>query len=238
MGQIDYTGRDNLEVMQEAINYNKYLMELIMDSAKEGDSIVDFGAGNGTFSFPVASAGYRVICVETDPVLSASLASNGMTVLNNLQQAEDESIDYIYSLNVLEHIDDDTGVAALWYRKLRTGGKLLVYVPAFQVLFSSMDRKVGHVRRYSKTELRHKLSNAGFEIHQSRYADSVGFFAALIYKALGKGDGTVNRMALKFYDRWLFPLSRLLDVIANQFIGKNVYVRAIKPGINSVHNKT
>lgn len=82
-----------------------------------------------------------------------------------------------------------------------------------------------------------KLSNAGFEIRQSRYADSVGFLATLIYKALGKGDGTVNRMALKFYDRWLFPLSRLLDVIANQFIGKNVYVRAIKPGINSVPNK-
>jgi 2-polyprenyl-3-methyl-5-hydroxy-6-metoxy-1,4-benzoquinol methylase len=229
MVQIDYTGRDNLEVMQEAIKYNKYLMELILDYAKDGDLIVDFGAGCGTFSFPVASAGYCVTCVETDPVLAASLESQGMTVLSDLNQAEDESIDYIYALNVLEHIEDDTGVVALWYRKLRPGARLMVYVPAFQVLFSSMDRKVGHVRRYSKSELCQKLSGAGFEIEVSRYADSIGFFATLAYKLFGNVEGSINRRSLRFYDRWLFPLSRRLDAITHHVFGKNVYARAVKP---------
>ena len=229
MNGLIYSGRDNLDVMKEAINYNKYLLDLIIASAKKGDSLVDYGAGSGTFSLPVASAGYRVICVETDPILSASLKSHGMVVLNDLAQAPDGSIDYIYSLNVLEHIVDDNGVVALWFRKLRPGGKLLVYVPAFQVLFSSMDRKVGHIRRYSKDELRQKLSRAGFEIAESRYADSIGFLAALMYKLLRKEDGAVDLKMLRLYDRWVFPVSKFFDVITNQIVGKNVYVRAIKP---------
>lgn len=236
MNDVEYSGRDNLEVMKEAVNYNKYLLDLIIVSAQVGDSLVDFGAGNGTFSLPVASAGYRVICVETDPVLSASLASHGMAVLTDLAQAADGSIDYIYSLNVLEHIEDDTGIAALWFRKLRPGGKLLVYVPAFQVLFSSMDRKVGHIRRYSMVELRQKLSNVGFEITESRYADSIGFLATLMYKLFGKEDGTVDLKMLKIYDRLVFPISQLFDVITHQIGGKNVYVRAVKPA-NSLVSK-
>jgi SAM-dependent methyltransferase len=229
MSQIDYTGRDNLEVMQDAIKYNKYLLDLILLSAKKEESVVDFGAGSGTFSLPIAAAGYSVLCVETDPVLAVDLASQGMKVLNDLQQTDDNSIDYIYSLNVLEHIEDDIGITALWYSKLRPGGKVLVYVPAFQILFTSMDHKVGHVRRYSKASLRQILSSSGFEVSESRYADSIGFFATLAYKIFGRADGAIDRAALRFYDRWIFPCSRFLDFIVHPFIGKNVYVRAIKP---------
>lgn len=228
MNGIEYSGRDNLEVMKEAINYNNYLLDLILASARKDDFLVDFGAGNGTFTLPVKWAGYRVICVETDPTLAASLIRHGITVLDDLAQATDGSIDYIYSLNVLEHIEDDISIAALWFRKLRPGGKLFVYVPAFQVLFSSMDRKVGHFRRYSKSELCQKLSTAGFEIGEARYADSIGFLAALMYKLLGKEDGTVDLQMLKIYDRWVFPISQLFDIITHQIVGKNVYVRAVK----------
>lgn len=233
MGQVEYTGRDNLEVMRGAENYNKYLVDLILWNAEKKDTLVDFGAGTGTFSLPVAAAGYRVICVETDPVLSDSLARHGLTVLNDLEHADDESVDYIYSLNVLEHIEDDAGIAALWHRKLRPGGKLMVYVPAFQVLFSSMDRKVGHIRRYRKAGLCHKLNNAGFAINESHYADSIGFVATLVYKLIDKGDGAVNSKMLKFYDRWIFPFSRILDGVFHGIGGKNVYVRAIKPVQNT-----
>lgn len=229
MRQTEYSGRDNLEVMEEAINYNKFLLDLILLSAEKNDLLVDFGAGNGAFSFPLSAIGYRVICVETDPVLSIEIAKHGLTVLNDLEQVEDESISYLYSLNVLEHIENDSEIMALWYRKLRPGGKMIVYVPAFQILFSSMDRKVGHVRRYSKVELCRKLCHAGFEITESRYADSIGFIATLIYKWIGRKDGAIDPKMLKIYDHWIFPFSRLLDVITYRVWGKNVYARAVKP---------
>ena len=228
MNQIEYSGRDNLEVMQEAKNYNKFLLDLIFSSAKNDDVLVDFGAGSGTFSFPLTLAGYRVICVENDPVLFAKLAEHGMTVFNDLEQVADESIDCIYSLNVLEHIEKDDAILSLWYRKLRPGGNVLVYVPAFEILFSEMDRKVGHFRRYNKIELCHKLRNAGFKIIKSRYADSFGFFATIVYKLLNRGDGSVDLNILKFYDRWVFPFSRFFDVVIYGLFGKNVYAMATK----------
>jgi SAM-dependent methyltransferase len=228
MGQAGYSGRDNLEVMREAKNYNEFLLRLILASASRGETMVDFGAGNGTYSLPIAAAGYNVVCVETDPLLSLELASKGMSVLNDLEQAADASIDYIYSLNVLEHIEDDDGIAALWHRKLRPAGRLMVYVPAFQILYSSMDRKVGHIRRYRKTELSEKLRSAGFEVTESQYADSIGFLATLLYKLLGREDGTLNIKMLKLYDHWIFPISRLFDRVAHNVGGKNVYVRALK----------
>jgi SAM-dependent methyltransferase len=229
MNEINYSGHENLDVMKEARKYNKYLLNLVMASSKKSDTLVDFGAGSGTFALPLVSIGYRVVCVETDPIFSAKLKSQGIEVLNDLADAQDESIDYIYSLNVLEHIVDDGDTIAVWFRKLRPGGKLLVYVPAFQILFSSMDHKVGHIRRYSKNELMRKVSKPGFQILESRYADVIGFLAALTYKVLQKEEGTIDLRMLKFYDRWIFPLSKLLDVITSQIGGKNVYVRAVKP---------
>lgn len=228
MTQIEYFGRDNLEVMQEAENYNRFLLDLILSSARGDELLVDFGAGSGTFALPVAASGFRVTCVETDPVLSASLVERGLHVVSSLEMLEDESIDYLYSLNVLEHIDDDDAIANLWFRKLRRGGRLFVYVPAFQALYSSMDRKVGHFRRYTKQILTDKLVQAGFEVSEARYADSIGFVATMLYKALDNGKGEVNRKMLKIYDRWIFPISLILDGAAFPFVGKNVYARAVK----------
>lgn len=224
----EYSGRDNLASMEHAANYNQYLLSLVLKSARKGNLIVDFGAGNGLFAHSVAAAGHKVICVEIDPALSADLTYRGMTVINDLEKIKDSSIDYIYSLNVLEHIKDDTGVIALWHRKLRFGGKLMVYVPACQLLFTSMDRKVGHFRRYNIKELTGKLSEYKFEIMISRHVDSVGFLATLIYKWINPSDGSLNPDMVRFYDRWIFPFSSLIDPLLNSFMGKNLYVVAKK----------
>lgn len=228
VNQIEYSGRDNLEIMQEAKNYNRFLLDLILSSARKDDSVVDFGAGSGTFSIPVGAKGYRLTCVETDPVLSASLSDRGLHVVSSLELLEDDSVDYLYSLNVLEHIEDDSAAAKLWFRKLRPGGRLLVYVPAFQALYTSMDRKVGHFRRYTKQMLNVKLVQAGFKINEIRYADSLGYLATLLYKAFDNGHGDVNLRMLKMYDEWFFSLSRSLDRAAFPFAGKNVYALAAK----------
>jgi len=228
MDEIEYTGRDNLEVMQEAKNYNKFLLDLVLTQVRNKELTVDFGAGCGTFALPIYAANHRLICVETDPVLAATLSRKGLTVVKSLNFFEDESIDYIYSINVLEHIEHDDLIIKLWIRKLRPGGSLIVYVPAFQELFSSMDMKVGHYRRYKKRTLELQLKQAGFQVIHTKYADSLGYLATFIYKVFDKGDGTINLPILKIYDKWIFPLSRLIDIFCFPFIGKNVYALAKK----------
>jgi len=229
MAQIEYSGRDNLDVMVHAKNYNRFLLDLILQNAHPNQSIVDFGAGNGTFAGPIAKSHDHIVCIETDPTLCAALQSQGLTVVNDLAQLADGSVDYLYSLNVLEHIEDDETIAKLWFKKVRPGGQILVFVPAFQFLFTSMDQHVGHHRRYTRTSLTRVIQKAQFQITDSYYADSLGVLATLLYKVLDQGGGQVNVRMLRIYDQWCFPISRLFDQITRRFIGKNAIVRALKP---------
>lgn len=225
-----YSGVDNLEVMAIARNYNAYLTGLLQREVRLLDSprVVDFGAGIGTFAESLKNLGCEVTCVETDRTLAHLLRSKGLRVEESPDRIHDASVDFLYSLNVLEHIADHERAVRTWAEKLRQGGRLLVYVPAFTLLFSSMDKKVGHVRRYRAGELKRLIESAGFEIEESRYVDSIGFFASLAYRLIDPGTGEINPRQLGAYDRFLFPLSRRIDRLTGALFGKNVLLRAVR----------
>ena len=224
-----YEGAENLEVMASAVNYNQFLTQLILSKAKPGDRMLDFGAGIGTFANRIREAGYSVTCVEPDIAQADRVAGIGIPVVSQLDQIMNQSVDYIYTLNVLEHIEDDVTALRELGQKLSRGGRILIYVPAFKILFSSMDRRVGHHRRYTLPGLRTAVEAAGLSVEQGRYADCLGFFATLVYKFFGNDSGQIDERALVAYDRIAFPLSRLADVVFGRFFGKNVFIVATRP---------
>lgn len=225
-----YVGVDNLEAMQEAVNYNAFLAREVAREALPGRTIVDFGAGVGTFARPVAAAGHRVICVESDGHLTDRLRADGLMTVADIGALPDASVDYLYSLNVLEHIEDDGAIVRAWFAKLKPGAPLLLYVPAFMVLYSEMDRRIGHFRRYRRLPLKRLLEDAGFQVHTAVYVDSGGFFASLLFKVIDKSGGVLNPRTVRLYDRVFFPISRLLDRVVGLWFGKNVLIRATRPG--------
>jgi SAM-dependent methyltransferase len=160
--------------------------------------------------------------VEPDPDLRARLKQAGLGVHPSLHEIPPESFDFIYTVNVLEHIRDDEVVVAALASRLKPGGALLVYVPAFPLIYSSMDRKVGHVRRYRHGRLVGVLTSAGLEVEFTSHQDSLGFFAGLLFKLTANDSGTLNRRALIAYDRYVFPISRRVDRLAGVFFGKNL----------------
>lgn len=228
MQQEAYTGVDNLEVMQEAVNYNRYLLDTVRKHAPARGKVLDFGAGGGQFAAPLSKYGMDITALEPDQFLQQRLHAQGLSVVGSTQELADASIDYIYTLNVLEHIDDDEAALRSLHAKLSAKGKLLIYVPAFPVLYTSMDAKVGHVRRYTQGTLAARVRAVGFHIEQIGYADSIGFFATLAFKLIGNKDGDVSLAALKLYDRAVFPLSRALDSVAGRWFGKNLLLIASK----------
>lgn len=223
-----YTGTDNLEVMAAARNYNEFLLTLIARGNPDRHRMLDFGAGVGTFARALNTRGLAVDCVEPDPAQAAITRSLGLTTFSSIQEIRDESYAFIYSLNVLEHIPDDVEVLRQLARVLSPGGRLLIYVPAFPILYSSMDRKVGHVRRYRLRELADKVAQAGLRIDHARHADSLGFLASIAFKHLGNDSGAIDHRSVVVYDRWLFPLSRALDRAADRWVGKNIILVARK----------
>jgi len=219
-----YTGHENLLVMQHAVNYNSFLRGLLRRYGAGSEGVVDFGAGVGAMAEDTRLWAQGLVCVEPDPVQADILRSSGFDVCTDINKLCDESVGYVYSVNVFEHIADDEAVMASIHAKLRSGGKLLVYVPALQWLFSSMDTAVGHVRRYHSKDLEDKLVKVGFLVRRSEYVDCLGVPATLAYKLAGGSDGSINTGALKLYDRFFFPVSRLLDRLFNGWLGKNLLV--------------
>lgn len=222
----EYTGTKNLEIMADAVNYNNFLISLIQKEVRLGEKIVDFGAGIGTFAKVISNRGFQVHCIEADNNQLIRILETGLSGSLDLSHLDNGSVDMLYTLNVLEHIEDDLSILKVCHQKIKAGGVLMIYVPAFQILYSSMDKNVGHYRRYTRTDLSEKVRVAGFKIIKNEYIDCAGFLASLLFKIFGNDNGTVNRKALILYDRFIFPLSRIADLIFKNFFGKNVYLVA------------
>lgn len=223
-------GTENLEVMEAAVRYNAWLLDLVRGHLGPAKRVLDFGAGRGTFARVLNGEGGReVVCVEPDAAARSVLGAAGLSAHASTGDIADASLDAVYSLNVLEHIDDDLAALVELRRCLKPGGRLLIYVPAFKILFSAMDRRVGHLRRYRRGQLLGRLEQAGFEVLRGRYADSLGFFAALAYRLGGDKGGGINSTALVIYDRLVFPLSCGLDFLTGRVFGKNVWALARRP---------
>jgi SAM-dependent methyltransferase len=218
-----YSGVDVLEALESAHNYNDFLTRLIREST-ESNELTDFGAGIGTFSKRLRTAGYQVKCIEPDPLQKEKLEEEGFETFVSITSIQDDSVSFIFSLNVFEHIEHDNIAIREVRQKLKPGGALLIYVPAFECLWTNLDDKLCHHRRYTKTTLRRLVEQEGLAIEHVRYADCLGFVAALVFRLLNRSASTVTATAVGFYDRWLFPLSRILDKVFGRWFGKNVYV--------------
>jgi len=226
----DYSGHENLMVMQYAKNYNLYLQSLISPYITKQSKVLDFGAGLGEFAEKISVKCNNILCIEPDPYQLKILKEKGFLAEPNLDNIEKQSIDFIYSFNVLEHIDDDQSAFNQLIDKLSVNGVLFIYVPALSFLYSQMDTAVGHYRRYDKKSLSKLCYNKKLKILKTHYVDSVGVLATLAYKYTGNADGKINLTALKFYDNFIFPVSRFFDLILNKFIGKNIFIVAQKVG--------
>ena len=225
-----HSGGENLEVMQEAVRYNRYLRDLVKRNAGCAATALDFGAGIGTFSDSVDLPPARVHCVEPDAAARDILADRGFQVHADLSGVDDAAVQYVFSLNVLEHIEDDAAALANLFRVLEPGGRLFLYLPAFNLLFTSMDTHVGHHRRYRLSGIERLLLQAGFEIEKKAYADALGFFATLAFRLFdGSEPAPLKPGTVRLYDRYCFPLSRMLSVPLARVLGKNLYVVARRP---------
>lgn len=217
-----YTGKAELIATKKLKNYNAYIRSLFLKHRPPGcDEAVDFGAGFGIIS-DIMPNELTITCVEIDEDLVNILALR-YKVVRSLAEIPDNSIKFLYSSNVLEHIENDAEALTQIFMKLAPGGVACIYVPAFEKLWTSMDTSVGHKRRYRKSSLYHKLSNAGFSILESKYVDSIGFFVTILMKLLRIAPSEVSSRSLRVYDRFIFPISLLADRISSKFLGKNVF---------------
>ena len=123
-----------------------YGRELIV-AARQGDARTSTACATPSAAGPASSS-------------SASISSR----TTSLELAR-YRFDTVTCINVLEHTEDDVGALRRAHAAAhagRTRGRSSS--PPGQSLFGSMDRGIGHQRRYEKDELVEKLQQAGFEV--------------------------------------------------------------------------
>ena len=127
-----------------------------------------------------------------------------------VRPAELGQFQLIAALDVLEHIDDETGALGCIAEGLRPGGWLLVTVPAFGFLWSSHDEALHHRRRYRLGELLAKLDAAGLAVTYRSYFNSLLFLPALAVRLADR----VRRGSARSGSRRTAPrLDRLLGFV-------------------------
>ena len=227
-----YSGNRILEAMRSGMRYGEAIFTELRGAVPEDAStILDFGAGAGFFLEKFRAIGVAVDAVEPDPDLQTIVQTSAGTVWSDISNVPNESFDFAYTVNVLEHIVELDEACSHLSRVLKPNRKLFVFVPAHEVLWTSLDDEVQHVRRFDCRSLRLALERAGFRVEHMKYFDSLGYPAALGVRMLE----TVNLFkydsaSVGFYDRYLFPVSRQLDRLFKGTIGKNLIAIASRAG--------
>ena len=137
---------------------------------------LDIGCGSGLITKVLAEASAQVVAVEvSEEAVDVSRhtlgeASNVLLKVVDVFQSREAiddwrgSFDLVVLSEVLEHIQDDEGALDTVRQLLGERGWLLVTVPGDPKLWNTEDEQAGHVRRYTREELRRKLAKQGFEI--------------------------------------------------------------------------
>jgi hypothetical protein len=198
---------------------------------KKDSTVIDFGAGIGTLAEIWRSeVGVSPICIEIDRHQIEILIEKGFETYSSIKELPSK-ISYIYTSNVLEHIEDDVKLLQAIQKKMSLGGRIAIYVPALPILFSDLDFRVGHFRRYKRKELTQKTESAGFRVEYCNFNDSLGVLASFVTCLFGYKNkvGLGSSNSLKIYDKFFYPISMRLDqIIFKKIIGKNLLLIAVK----------
>ena len=201
--------------------------------------VLEVGAGLGTITRLLADRYPELSLVALEPAgnVFADLSSFAAvtpqvtarrTTLAEYRPADGQRFDAVMYLNVLEHIEDDAAELGLATQVLRPGGAVLVFGPAMNGLYSELDYRAGHYRRYDTDRVRELLEGAGLEPVYIRYLDVLGVLPYLVVYRLLRRDA-ISGSSMWGYDRVLVPLSRRIQqAIPSPPIGKNVIAVAVK----------
>jgi len=93
---------------------------------------------------------------------------------------EPGELDAVISADLLCQLENPAAALAEFHRCLRPGGLLLLNLPACKGLFSYHDRAVGNLQRFSASEVRGLLAQAGFRGVQLTHWNSLLFPAVYV----------------------------------------------------------
>ncbi|WP_321470975.1 glycosyltransferase [uncultured Paludibaculum sp.] len=188
-----------------------------------GDTILEIGAGFGTFSGRLMGRRLRYVAAESDPLHLHALRNRFLRTPNvNVVELDptvqaafepfEAGFDSAIAINVLEGLPQpETALAGLRHA-LKPGGLLLLLAPQGPGIFGTVDQAMGQLRRFDQRALEAQLKSAGFTVERVVQINKSGkpawWLASKVFKRT-----SLSKFPLKIFDKnlWLWrPLDRVL----------------------------
>ncbi|MBI4884972.1 MAG: class I SAM-dependent methyltransferase [Actinobacteria bacterium] len=220
-----------LSSLESAVNYRDWILRLTHPYLAA--PVLEVGAGRGTFSTFLAQAG-SVTAIEPSERL-AELLKSAVSAHADVTVVVGELADVpatpthgsAVMFNVLEHIEDDGQALRQIHERLLPGSHLVIWVPAFQLLYSDFDRQVGHHRRYRVRGLKALAESSGFTVVRARYANAPGWLSWLVFCRILRAN-PVDGVLTRVFDRFLVPIISRVERVVRPPFGQSVFLVARK----------
>ncbi|TXD83350.1 class I SAM-dependent methyltransferase [Subsaximicrobium wynnwilliamsii] len=174
-----------------------YILQLLKDVPKTAN-ILDIGCSSGLLLTDLKNQGFNpnnLYGIDISKKAIANCKQNGLqncAVMSADTIKLDLKFDVLIASDCLEHLQNDEKAVRNWRHLLKADGKLYIFVPAFQALWSQHDVINMHYRRYTEKQLLNLVTNNGFEQLKSGYWNALLFIPIYIARKLGKLKATKN----------------------------------------------
>jgi SAM-dependent methyltransferase len=227
----------SLESVASAVRYHDWLTALARPWL--GDHPLELGSGLGDYARRWLANGVpQITLIERDQdrldVLRRSFREDARVKVLDVDILDPGVVpdgpghsSYV-AFNVLEHIPDHVGALRAAHRLVRPGGRVVMLVPAFQFAMSEFDRRVGHVRRYTKRSLAQAYREAGLELELVHYVNAPGlpaWFVGMRLLGMTPGDGAL----LRIWDSVVVPCARAVESRLRPPFGQSVFAVGVVP---------
>lgn len=226
-GENDIYGESTLNSISSADKFNKWMYDQMKPYMK--GRILEIGSGIGNIS--------KILVNDQKDVVLSDYSSNYIDLLKekfentivlqiDLVDPNFETkhknlfgdFDFIFALNVVEHIEDHELALKNIYKLLKNHGVVFILVPAYQGLFNKFDIALQHHRRYTRKTLQNLFTR--FKLINSYYFNFIGIFGWFIVgKVLGKK--IIPESNMKIYNT-LVPIFKIVDKIIFNKVGLSV----------------
>lgn len=182
---------------------------------KIGPSILEVNAGPGHTTSHLLGADSLVVTDE-DPVHLETLRRGfghleNLTVLSDPEyRAQDLGVDTAILFDGLQRVDEPKQLLSDVAAKVKSGGHVLIQVPAGPELFGPADEAAGHLRRFDRQELVETIAGAGLKLLSVEERNKVGALGWRVHHALGSG--RITRSRARAFDL-IVPLANALDPV-------------------------
>jgi SAM-dependent methyltransferase len=178
-----YIGLETLRRMSAVDKYNLWVAKKMAPYV--GQRILEIGAGIGNMTEPFLDR-ELLVTIDILPEAIDALAERHRahvqvqpsvgdivdpTTVSRLKHC---LFDTAMCTNVLEHIEQDETALHHMADLLISGGHLVLFVPAGQYMYGTLDVALGHFRRYEARGLRALVERAGLTVERMDYCNLTG----------------------------------------------------------------